>query len=367
MWASDLTPQMEIDMTSRRAFLAGLAATGLPRLAWADVGNPAFLAAAKTASGFALHGVSLTGQSLFQLGLPARGHAAAAHPTRAIAVAFARRPGTFGLVIDCGLGAVMQQLEPPAGRQFNGHGVFDAEGAVLMTSEVVAEGSAGRIGLWETKSFRRIGEWDSGGLGPHDIKRLPDGRIVVANGGIQTDPADRTKLNLPDMRPNLTLLSAEGAILDRAELAPELRQNSIRHLALLPDKIAFAMQWEGDATEAVPQLGLWVPGELPVTYAPDAAYSFAMKGYAGSIAATTDGSRIALTSAPGGVVMVFDGAGQQIACHNRADLCGAAPIGAGFVVTDGLGATWQANDNGLRLLAQQPVAWDNHLVDLGRG
>lgn len=345
-------------MTSRRAFLAGLATACLPRMTWADVGNPAFLAAGKTADGYVLHGLSGQGQSLFQIPLPARGHAACAHPSRALAVAFARRPGTFALVLDCASGAVLHRLAPPPDRQFNGHGAFTADGSVLMTSEVVATGSAGRIGLWDTRDFHRIGEWDSGGIGPHDIKLLPDGRLVVANGGIETDPSDRTKLNIGTMRPNLTIL-AGGVIADQVELSPEYRQNSIRHLALLPDKIAFAMQWEGDAAEPVPLLGLWHQGSAPQLCPPDDAMALAMKGYAGSIAATA--MRIAVTSAPGGVVMLFDAKGRALSSHFRADLSGVAAMAEAFVVTDGQGATWRL-DNDLGLLEKQPVAWDNHLI-----
>lgn len=348
-------------MTSRRSFLAGgLAMASLPRLTWADVGTPAFVAAAKTSQGFVLHGLSPQGHSLFQLPLSARGHAACAHPSRAIAVAFARRPGTFAVVLDCATGAVLHSLTPPPDRQFNGHGAFSADGAVLMTSEVVAQGSAGRIGLWDTRDFRRIAEWDSGGIGPHDIKLLPDGRLVVANGGIQTDPGDRTKLNLPTMRPNLTLL-AEGVIVDQAELAPEYHQNSIRHLALLPDRIAFAMQWEGDPAEPVPLLGLWQPGHAPQLCPAPETMAFAMKGYAGSIAATS--GRIAVTSPPGGVVMLFDASGQPLATHHRADLSGVAARGETFVATDGQGAAWQL-DQGLTLLEKHPLAWDNHLIPI---
>ena len=200
-------------MTSRRAFLAGLAAASLPGIVWADIGSPAFIAAGKAGDGFLLHGLTATGQSLFRIALPARGHAAAAHPTQALAVAFARRPGVFALVIDCATGTTRHQLTPPAGRQFNGHGAFSRDGALLMTSEVVAEGSAGRIGLWETRGFTRIDEWDSHGIGPHEVRLMPDGNLIVANGGIQTDPNDRAKLNLATMRPNLTLLSPTGALL----------------------------------------------------------------------------------------------------------------------------------------------------------
>jgi hypothetical protein len=227
-----------------------------------------------------------------------------------------------------------------------------------MTSEVVATGSAGRIGLWDTRDFRRIGEWNSGGIGPHDIKLLPDGRLVVANGGIETDPSDRTKLNIETMRPNLTIL-ADGAISDQVELPPEYAQNSIRHLALLPDKIAFAMQWEGDEAEPVPLLGLWQPGAAPQLCTADETMGLTMKGYAGSIAATA--GHIAVTSAPGGVVMLFDDIGRPISSHFRADLSGVAALAGAFVVTDGQGAAWRL-DQDLALLEKQPVAWDNHLI-----
>ena len=256
-------------MATRRAFLAGLACASLPVVSWAEVGSPALLAAGKLDDGFVLDGLSASGDSLFRIALPARGHAAAAHPQQALAVAFARRPGTFAFVIDCLTGQVRDRLTPPEGRQFNGHGAFSADGSILMTSEVVAEDSAGRIGLWETAGYTRIGEWDSGGIGPHDLKRLPDGSLVVANGGIQTDPADRTKLNLPDMRPNLTLLSASGEVLSQTGLGDALHQNSIRHLALTGDRIAFAMESEGARADPAPHPRPRTPATAPRLCPPD--------------------------------------------------------------------------------------------------
>lgn len=346
----------------RRAFLATLAASLTPRLSWADIGAPAFLAAGKQGEDYALHGLSGGGESLFQIVLPGRGHAAAAHPIRAEAVAFARRPGTFALVIDCATGITRHRLAPPNGMQFNGHGTYSPDGSLLMTSEVVAETSEGRIGLWDTRGYTRLTDWPSHGIGPHDIKRLPDGRIAVANGGIRTDPVDRTKLNIPDMAPNLALLSPEGALLDQMDL-PDLRQNSIRHLAPMGATIAFAMQWEGDSAEPVPQLGLWTPGTAPRLCPPPDAEAFAMQGYAGSIATTAD--RILITSPKGGAAMIFDARGTHVATHHRADLSGAAASRAGFTVTDGQGAVWSATDKDLTPLASVETQWDNHLVALG--
>ncbi len=346
----------------RRAFLATLAASLAPRLTWADIGAPAFLAAGKAGEAYVLHGLSAAGTSLFRVALPGRGHAAAAHPVRAEAVAFARRPGTFALVIDCATGTTRHRLTPPDGMQFNGHGAFSADGTLLMTSEVVAETSEGRIGLWNTQGYTRLTDWPSHGIGPHEIRRLPDGRLAVANGGIRTDPVDRTKLNIPDMAPNLTLLAEDGALLDQIDL-PDLRQNSIRHLALSGSAIAFAMQWEGDPAEPVPQLGLWTPGTAPLLCAPPEAEAFTMQGYAGSIAATRD--RVLITSPKGGALMLFDAKGRHIATHHRADLCGAASTEGTFTVTDGSGAVWTADDTGLTPLARADTRWDNHLVALG--
>ncbi len=210
------------------------------------------------------------------------------------------------MVLDCVSGEILHRLAPAEGRQFNGHGAFSVDGDLLFTSEVVAETSEGRIGLWQADGFRRIGEWPSGGIGPHVILALPDGRLAVANGGIATDPHDRSKLNLDAMRPNLSLLSPDGQIVAQAELPPALSRNSIRHLALCPDgRIAFAMQWEGDPAEPVPQLGLWQPGGDPVLCPPRPEDAFRMQGYAGSIAVAARGT-IALTSPRGGVVMIHD-------------------------------------------------------------
>lgn len=351
-------------MVARRSFLAGLLATALPAPGWAAAGSPAYLAAGKSGDTFELHGLSDTGQSLFRIALPNRGHAAAAHPTLPQAVAFARRPGIFALVIDCVTGAVLHRLTPPDGRQFNGHGAFSADGTLLMTSEVIAETSQGRIGLWDTASYARVDEWTSHGIGPHEIKRLPDGHIIVANGGIQTDPQDRSKLNLGTMRPNLSLLSPEGTLLDQADTPQP--QNSIRHLALLPDNtIAFAMQWEGGASEPVPQLGLWTPGTAPRLCPPQPEEAFAMQGYAGSIAVSTSGDLIGVTSAKGGVVMLFDANGTPVATHRRADISGIAPSPDGLIVSDGQGAVWSCTAKALTLLDRHPVLWDNHLIAIG--
>ena len=182
-------------MTARRGFMAGLAALSLSKPGWADAGNPAFLGAVREGEAFTRQDLTETGDSLFCIPLPARGHAPDANPALPHAVALARRPSSFALMIDCASGRVLFCLTLPHGQQFDGHGCFSADGAELMTSEVLGDPSEGPIGLSDASDYAHIGVMPSGVIGPRDLKRIDDGRIDVANGGIRIEPADRTKLN----------------------------------------------------------------------------------------------------------------------------------------------------------------------------
>ncbi|MFV0492662.1 MAG: DUF1513 domain-containing protein [Pseudorhodobacter sp.] len=356
-------------MTTRRRFLASLLAAGTaPHLGWAAAGSPTYLAAAREPDGsFALFGLSEAGEETFRIPLPARGHAGAGHPRRAEAVAFARRPGTFALVFDCARGEIRHRLTPPEGRQFNGHGVYLQSGRLLATSEQKSDDSTGLIGFWDAEQdYRRVGEAPSHGIGPHDLRLMPDGKtLVIANGGIATDPTDRRKLNIDTMRPNLAYLSTEGTLLEIRELAPDLAQNSIRHLALRSDGlVGFAMQWEGEPGAATPLLGLHRQGNAPILAPAPLAEELAMKGYAGSIAFNGDGTEIALTSPRGGRMHRFSAEGTFLGAIKRSDICGLASHQAGLIASDGLGGLIRVSRETATPLARMDRAWDNHIVHL---
>lgn len=350
----------------RRHFLTALLATAsLPKLTWADAGSPTFLSAAREPDGtFALFGLSEQGADLFRIPLPARGHAAAAHPLRPEAVAFARRPGTYALVIECVSGTVAHRLKAPEGHHFYGHGAFVDDGALLVTTENHIASGEGRLGLWaRDEGYARVGEIASGGIGPHEILRLPGDCLAVANGGILTHPdRGRDKLNLDTMRPNLSYVTVSGGVQDRVELPVDLHRASMRHLAYRDGLVGFAMQWQGDLSEPVPLLGLHRKGGNVVLCEADLAEQLAMQGYAGSIA--MDAGRVGITSPRGGRIHLFDFEGAFLASHLRSDICGLAAGGSGLVATDGHGGVLSCAD-GLAPLAVARRAWDNHLVRLG--
>jgi uncharacterized protein len=269
------------------------------------------------------------------------------------------------MVIDCAAGQVTGQLTPPAGHHFNGHGAFLQAGALLATSEQRADTSDGMIGLWETEGWSRVGELPTGGLGPHEVLTLPDdASLIVANGGIATDPTDRTKLNLPTMAPSLALLDLAGGA-EVSTLPPDLHQLSIRHLAARADGlVAFAMQWEGEEGLHHPLLGMLRPGEAPVLARLPEEELPLMQGYAGSVAWSGDGAQVAITSPRGGRVQVFDALGSFVQALSRTDVCGIASRPDGFLLTDGAGALINLTGEGPALLERHDLAWDNHAVAL---
>lgn len=353
-------------MPTRRGFLTSLlASAALPRLSWADAGNPAFLAAAKEEDGaFALFGLSDQGRDLFRIPLPGRGHAAAAHPKAPEAVAFARRPGNFALVIDCVAGRVAHQLEAPEGHHFYGHGAFIAGGDILCTTENHISSGTGRIGFWaRSKGYARVGEIDSGGIGPHEVLSLPGDVLAIANGGIRTHPDHgRDKLNIPTMRPNLAYATPDG-VQEVVELSPELHKSSIRHLASDGETVAFGMQWQGDLPDTAPLLGLHRRGGRVVLCSAPLADQISMQGYAGSVAMADD--VVGITSPRGGRVHLFGLNGRFRASVTRGDVCGLARHGDSLMATDGQGGVLVLSSAGLTPLSLAPRAWDNHLVAIG--
>lgn len=356
--------------TDRRRFLKALAALGaLPfaTLVRAD-GAPAFIAARMDgADAFSVAVLDHAGEVLFTEQLDARAHDIAISPDRSTAVVFARRPGWFALVVDLAGRRKVTSFAPPPDRHFYGHGLFSADGRLLYATENDWDGERGVLGVYDVAAgYRRIGEFDTHGIDPHEAFLMSDGRtIAIANGGIATHPDfDRVKLNVATMEPSLVRLDAvSGRLLERRTLSRALSQLSIRHMAEANGDIWFGGQYEGAATDAIDLVGVQRAGEgMELVPAPPSTYS-GMRQYVGSMAISRDGARIAATSPVGGRMLVFDAATRNlIATRDVADICGVVGDGGDFFASDGRGRLWRGDT----LLTQDPgVAWDNHLRRIG--
>lgn len=363
-------------MWQRRAFLkaagAGFVASLLPQRAEAlDQAELVFASSVQRADGrYGAVLVNDRGSLIAALDLPERGHDLTFSPRTRQAVVFARQPGTFAVVFDPDGKRPPQTLSSIEGRHFFGHGAFSPDGRLLYATENDFETARGVIGVYDaTGGFTRIGEFDTFGIGPHELLLSADGQtLVVANGGIETHPDfGRTELNLETMDPSLVFINAaSGALIGQLRLAADLHQLSIRHLAFdALGRVWFGCQFRG-APETRPQLVGYATreGEIRLVELPEDTLG-TLRNYVGSVAASRDGGLIAVSSPEGNSVLAIDArSASPVATLALDNGCGIAPEGTGFLASSGKGR--------LAGFAAAPVEarqfdfkFDNHLRRLG--
>ncbi|MDA4846575.1 DUF1513 domain-containing protein [Hoeflea poritis] len=355
----------------RRAFLSAsgtaFAAALLPARAEALVRTDAVFASAYVdrSGGYGAALLTESGDIVAEIPLPSRGHDITCHSPSRRAVVFARRPGTIAVTFDADGKSAPGTIVATAGRHFYGHGVFSRDGSRLYASENDFENAAGVVGIYDADDgYRRIGEISSGGIGPHDMLLLGDGRtLVIANGGLETHPDfGRTKLNLATMQPSLCFIDRrDGTLIERLSLPATLHRLSIRHLAGDgAGGVYFACQYEGAGHRRPPLCGHAKPGrELRLFDLPE-DHLMGLKNYIGSIAANNDAGTVAVTSPRGNSLLVLDGATGNVLSHRRiANVCGISDNGSGYLASTGNGLLANGRQ---RIPGSDTHLWDNHLV-----
>jgi hypothetical protein len=122
--------QGSVAALGRRTFMQGLAGgllavLGLRTGAARGSAGPLYVGCrADDAGGYRASGFRVGGDLLFDLPLPGKGHGAAFRPGSPECVVFARRPGTFAVVIDVDEGVALRRFDAATGRHFYGHGAF---------------------------------------------------------------------------------------------------------------------------------------------------------------------------------------------------------------------------------------------------
>lgn len=373
---------------NRRHFNAGLAALGLgmvlPKPAMAGAGLGYLTSARDKLSGsYLVVRLNATLDIEWELPLPARGHDVVQRPGADEGLVVARRPGTFASVFTLSSGDERKLLAPAPGRHFYGHGVYSADGRTLWMTENDYDAGRGVVGVYDAADgYVRVGEFSSGGVGPHELNMLPDGRtLAVANGGIRTHPdTGREKLNLETMQPSLAYIDARsGRILENVGFETVRQQKlSLRHFTVMPDgRIAIACQDQMEASDTALPL---IFTHASDTGAPLRALGMPadicrrLHGYCGSVAFDTDARVLAVSSPRGGLIALWhvpDGdiaAARWIGAGELADGCGVdqAISGQGFAITSGDGTVAGLADAGTVQTPHRHAfhQWDNHMLAL---
>ncbi len=314
--------------------------------------------------------------ALFETPLPGRGHGPCLSSDKKIAVMPARRPGRWAMVIDMTTGKTITRLSSPKGRHFYGHAVFSPDDRLLLTTENDYDHADGMIGVWDTKSWQRLDEWPSGGIGPHELA-LCDPVVVVANGGLLTHPeTGRDKRNLATMRPNLCYISLKsGKILQQVEPPAKWFQCSLRHLDVTRDETGqiftlVGAQYQGPKHETAPLVALHSFGAPLDFVALPPELLRRLHHYCGSVRFIRNGRAFAITSPRGNSVLFGSGTeGTEWDSMTAQDACGLGGSGNSVVLTTGTGDILSGNtENGLEPWSLRKnrtrFQWDNHLIQV---
>jgi hypothetical protein len=332
-------------------------------------------------------------ESLRSVELPDRGHGIAVRPPaqdkshgaarRNDLVVFARRPGNFAVVFSLDQSRAALWLATRPDRHFFGHGVYSADGALLYTTENDFAAGVGVIGVRDaTQGYKQIGELPAGGIDPHQVILLSDGRtLVVANGGIRTHPDEpRLENDTATMQPSLAYVdSANGEVLERHELEHDLHKLSIRHLCTgAGNKVMFGCQFRGPAWETQACIGSHLRGEaLKLHPLPD-QLDARVRNYVASLDVDRNGETAVIAAPHGGLAVVMEVAtGRYLAHYDMANVFGVAGGRSGFLLTSSDGGL--ASADGLAGVSRPLVpltrlagqgssgeglasAWDNHIA-----
>jgi hypothetical protein len=363
-------------MWQRRAFLraagAGFAASLLPQPAEALArAETVFATATQERPGrYGARVLTETGKLIASFELPVRGHDVTHSPEAGRAVVFARRPGTFAVAFDPSGQAAPQTIASVEGRHFFGHGVFAPDGRLLYATENDFEAGRGVLGIYDVAGgYRRIGEFQTYGIGPHEVILLPDAKtFAIANGGIETHPDyGRSELNLDSMDPSLSFVDTrDGHLVGQLRLATDLHQLSIRHMVVdAAGRIWFGCQFRGRT--GTPQLVGYatLDGDIRLIELPPEALS-GLRNYVGGLAISSDLETVAVSSPVGGTILCIDAAtATPISQTVLASTCGVATDRAGFIASNGLGQ-WLGLDGSAAAAQQFDFQFDEHLRQLGR-
>lgn len=224
-------------------------------------------------------------------------------------VVMGRRPSERFWVLNTSNGQVQHAITADVDRHFYGHACYSLDGSLLYVTENDTVSLAGKIGIYDANdAYKKVAEFDSYGIGPHELVMHPDSEtLVIANGGIKTEQASREELNLDTMRPSLVYLNRhDGTLLE--QVTPKHNQMSVRHLAMHDDgTVMIGIQFQGEKHINVPLVLTHKRGDasfIPLTMPNNQWQRFHQ--YIASVAVDSERNLLCVTTPIGGCAAIYD-------------------------------------------------------------
>ncbi len=317
-----------------------------------------------------ISGFDVRGDEKFRLAIPDEAHGFAVDPTAPNRIVSAPSVnGTHAVAMDVVTGKQLVVIKSRPGRHYLGHAVFSPDGRFLFTSENIIDTAEGVITVRDGRDFRFLRELPAYGIGPHDMRLLPDGStLVIASGGIRTHPdSGRRELNLNSLKSALLFIdSRNGKLLQRRELPVPLL--SIRHIDVGAEgEVLVTCQYKG-RTDMPKLVGLQRGnGEIEMLDIDDDSL-WSMRGYIASACIAPNG--IGAASCPrGNQLSLWDLRKKQlIKLIEIKDVGGVAVSADGnrFIVSANVGELYQVDIKTLQVKPMgavwQNAQWTNHML-----
>ena len=314
---------------------------------------------------FGVVGIDADRQIVWQTTMPERVHDIVVQPFADIqntfigsinrdVVVMGRRPSEKFWVLDTTTGQVKFVIKASPHRHFYGHACYSLDGKLLYVTENDIISLEGKIGTYDAYDhYKKIAEYDSHGIGPHELIIHPDGEmLVIANGGIKTEQASREELNLDSMRPSLVYVNRHtGALLE--QITPEHNQMSVRHLAMHDDgTVMIGIQFQGGKHINVPLVLTHKHGDadFKALIMPNNQWQ-RFHQYIASVAVDSARNLLCVTTPIGGCAAIYDlntrtliddvslpdCAGAAVLWQQSASKTDSHDVQSAFIVSDGQG------------------------------
>jgi hypothetical protein len=339
---------------------------------------------------FGVVGIDADRQIVWQTTMPERVHDIVVQPVADIknvfidsrnrdVVVMGRRPSEKIWVLDTATGEVKFAINAANNRHFYGHACYSLDGKLLYVTENDTINLDGKIGIYDAyENYKKIAEYNSHGIGPHELIMHPDSEtLVIANGGIKTEQASREELNLDSMRPSLVYLNRHtGALLE--QIMPEHNQMSVRHLAMHGDgTVMIGIQFQGEKHINVPLVLTHKRGDTdfkPLIMPNDQWQRFHQ--YIASVAVDSERNLLCVTTPIGGCAAIYDlNTRKLIDDVSLPDCAGVAVFlrqstnntanhyeRSGFIVSDGQGQLTRLTVNDLSIANSDIVTTNEAIV-----
>nr|MBV6630423.1 DUF1513 domain-containing protein [Oceanococcus sp. HetDA_MAG_MS8] len=321
----------------------------------------------KTSGGYAVVAFDpVTAEVYWDCLLPARGHAIAVSPGGDHLAVFARRPGQWVWIIAAQDGRLLRTLAVPNKAQFNGHGLFAADGQqvwVSATSYATHGQPRGEILQFDWGRARLEQRWSSAGLDPHECALHGD-CLVVANGGYAEQYANGDDKRLvAEQPPNLAWLDAATGGVKRIDTLADPKL-SIRHLDVGPQGVFVGFQHADGPLAQTPLLGRARSNGPLVMLEPPVEGWEAWYGYVLSVHLQANKGQVLATSPRSGRMGVWDAlSGAALQSRPLADVSGVAAQGDSWWASSGHGVIAGASQERYLMPNWQ---FDNHMVAIPR-